>query len=380
MRTWWLISLLAACAALSPAHSAARADDAPPVLEKQDKLTPEDPKDEVMKNSYAKSYSVKFDAGKIYRIDMTSKEVDSFLRLLNPDGNEVASDNDSGGKRNARIVHQVDQAGDYKIIATTFGQPTGPFKLTGAFMLTVNLAGAGDLLEARTKGIAAASITERDAIINELKKHLQDLGPKVSEREVAPAMNVARYLEIAAPKQAVEVYKDYAKLFAASQDQRIAGIARTFEGSARRIALLGNSMELKGTTLDGKEIDLAKLKGKVVLVDFWATWCGPCVAEIPNMKKMYEAYNGRGFEILAVSVDQGKDAPTKFIAERKLPWPCIHDDRAGGKSLSDRYGVMAIPLPILVDREGKVVSMNARGPELERLLEKHIGPLEKATN
>jgi thiol-disulfide isomerase/thioredoxin len=358
----------------------ARAGDAPPVLQKQDKLTPEDSKDEVMKNSYAKSYSVKFEAGKTYRIDMISKEVDSFLRLLNPDGNEVASDDDSGGQRNARIVYKVDQAGDYKIIATTFGQPTGPFKLTGAFTLTVNLAGAADLLEARAKGIAAASITERDAIINDLKQHLKDVGPKISNREAALAMNVTQYLERAAPKQAVEVYKDYAKLFAASQDQRIAGIARTFEGCARRIGLVGNSMEVKGTTLDGKEIDLAKLKGKVVLVDFWATWCGPCIGEIPNMKKMYDAYNSRGFEILAVSVDNGKDAPTKFVVERKLPWPCIHDDRTGGKSLSEHYGVMSIPLPILVDRDGKVVSLNARGAELERLLEKHIGPLEKATN
>lgn len=380
MRKLWLTSLLTACAVLLAATSSARADDAEPVLKKQDKLTPEDPKDEVMKNSYTKTYTVKLEAGKTYRIDMTSKEVDSLLRLLNPDGGQVALDDDGGGYPNARIVYKADQAGDYKIVATTFGQPMRPFKLTGAFTLTVNLAGAADLLEARAKGIATASIAERNATINDLKKHLKELGPKVSNREVGLAMNVTQYLERAAPKQAVEVYKDYGKLLAASEDQRVAGIARMFDGCARRIALLGNSMELKGTTLDGKEIDLAKLKGKVVLVDFWATWCGPCVAEIPNMKKMYEAYNGRGFEILGVSVDNGKDAPTKFIAERKLPWPCIHDDRAGGKSLSDHYGVMAIPLPILVDREGKVVSMNARGPELERLLEKHIGPMEKATN
>jgi AhpC/TSA family len=330
----WLTSLLTAGAVLLAATSAARADDAPAVLKKEDKLTPEDPKDEVMKNSYAKTYTVKFDAGKTYRIDMTSKEVDSLLRLLNPDGNQVALDDDGGGYPNARIVYKTDQAGDYKIIATTFGQPMGQFKLTGAFTLTVNLAGAADLLEARAKGIATATIAERNATIDDLKKHLKELGPKVSNREVGLAMNVARFLENTAPKQAVEVYKDYGKLFAASDDQRVAGIARMFDGCARRIGLLGNSMEVKGTTLDGKEIDLAKLKGKVVLVDFWATWCGPCVAEIPNMKKMYEAYNGRGFEILAVSVDNGKDAPTKFIAERKLPWPCIHDDRAGGKSWS----------------------------------------------
>src|SRR5205814_1794879 len=136
------------------------------------------------------------------------------------------------------------------------------------------------------------------------------------------------------------------------------------------LTLVGNTMEVKGKTLDGKDFDLGNLKGKVVLVDFWATWCGPCVAEIPNIKKLYEKYNPQGFEVIGISLDNGAEAPKKFMEKEEMPWPCIFDgigkDTAG---LADQYGVTSIPLAILVDRKGRVVSMRARGPELTRLLE-----------
>ena len=82
-------------------------------------------------------------------------------------------------------------------------------------------------------------------------------------------------------------------------------------------------MEITGTLLDGEPVDWESYRGKVVLVDFWATWCGPCRAEIPNVLEMYEAYHDKGFDVLGVSLDATPEAAEKYVAENKLPWSSI---------------------------------------------------------
>jgi thiol-disulfide isomerase/thioredoxin len=162
-------------------------------------------------------------------------------------------------------------------------------------------------------------------------------------------------------------------------------MGKVLEGAGRRVDLPGKEIIVKGTTLEGKDFSWSPYKGKVVLVDFWATWCGPCIAEIPNIKKMHEAYHDKGFEVVAISLDSnrnenpGREKAIKYMENKKLPWVCLFDEDPGkgNAPLAQFYGIFSIPQAILVDRDGKVVSMNARGAELERLLEKHIGPREK---
>ena len=107
-------------------------------------------------------------------------------------------------------------------------------------------------------------------------------------------------------------------------------------------------------TFDGKKIELAKLKGKVVLVNFWATWCGPCRREIPDFLEAYAKYREKGFEIIGISLDQGGwDVVKPYMERTKITYPVVIDDG----SLAQKYGALPyIPVTILVDRKGNILS------------------------
>ena len=124
----------------------------------------------------------------------------------------------------------------------------------------------------------------------------------------------------------------------------------------------------------GKPLSIAGYKGKVVLVDFWATWCGPCVAELPNVLKTYEKFHGKGFEIVGISLDKDEQALGAFTKKRSMPWQQYFDGKGWENKLAEKYGVLSIPATFLLDGEGKIIARDLRGEALEaevaKLLEK----------
>ena len=124
---------------------------------------------------------------------------------------------------------------------------------------------------------------------------------------------------------------------------------------------------MEGT--DGKELRLSDLRGKVVLIDFWASWCGPCRRENPHVVSLYHRFHDKGFEIFSVSLDNNRDAWLKAIKDDGLVWPYHVSDLRGWQSAAGRlYGINSVPATVLVDRQGNILARNLRGQDLDNKL------------
>lgn len=134
-------------------------------------------------------------------------------------------------------------------------------------------------------------------------------------------------------------------------------------------ALVGKPLPLSGYTVGGGPLEMANYQGKVVLVDFWATWCGPCRAEIPNIMQNWNKYHDDGFEVIAISLDQDREALRTFLGQEQPPWTVVEDKHPRNKQpMGVKYGIRGIPAFILLGRDGRVAAVNCRGPRLGREL------------
>ena len=166
-------------------------------------------------------------------------------------------------------------------------------------------------------------------------------------------------------------------LLRASDDPGVAKRLPLLEGLSRRLNLPGNKLELSGKFLDGTELDWASYRGKVVLVDYWATWCGPCRAEVPNVLENYQKYRDKGFEVVGVCLDEKRGAAEEYVTQSNIPWPSLFDDASDQTGwqhpMAVKYGITGIPTAILVDQQGHVVNMQARGERLSAALQQLLG-------
>jgi thiol-disulfide isomerase/thioredoxin len=150
-------------------------------------------------------------------------------------------------------------------------------------------------------------------------------------------------------------------------------------------------IELAFTAVDGRKVDLRDLRGKVVLVEFWATWCAPCKEEIPNIKKLYAAYNGKGFEVVGITLENARlaDADTMiereqklakarqtlvdFTAKHEMPWPQYFDGKYRQNTIALDYLINSIPAMFLIGKDGRIITTHVRGPQLEAAVTAALG-------
>ena len=127
----------------------------------------------------------------------------------------------------------------------------------------------------------------------------------------------------------------------------------------KRFARLGQPLAFKFTALDGREVDLEGMRGKVVLIDCWATWCPPCLREMPRVKAAYDRFHSKGFEVVGISSDDDREALEKFVKENRIPWPQYFDGKGELNAFALKFDVGGIPTIWLLDRKGVLRDLNA---------------------
>ena len=266
--------------------------------------------------------------------------------------------------------------------------------LLSAFVMSISTSGAADNSSAKTE--LQALVTKIQVKLQEGKKTEKDLEEDLkgfdailAQRKDEKTDDVAQvllmkaklYIEIIDdPAKGTELLKQLKRDFPETTqgkkaDKVIADLAKGEEGKKiQRGLVVGTKFPdfaVKDTA--GKPLSVANYKGKVVLVDFWATWCGPCVAELPNVLKTYEKHHGKGFEIIGISLDQDAAKLAAFTKQKNMPWQQFFDGKGWGNELAVKYGVHSIPATYLLDAQGNIAAKDLRGEALEAQVAKMLG-------
>jgi thiol-disulfide isomerase/thioredoxin len=248
-----------------------------------------------------------------------------------------------------------------------------------AFTVDTNSVTAGliDLVARINSKLEQHQRTESD-LSGELKE-FDDLlakhkGEEAEDLAQVLAMKGGLYLQVLdQPDKAAEVLKQIKRDFPKTKiGQHADGILEIIAQQAEMkkiqdfLAVGRQFPDFAETDLAGKPLSVATFKGKVVMLDFWATWCGPCRAELPNVLEVYQKHHQDGFEIIGISLDEDRARLESFIKDKSMTWPQFFDGKKGKNKLAVKYGVNSIPTTYLLDGEGKIIGKDLSAEALEK--------------
>ena len=251
-------------------------------------------------------------------------------------------------------------------VAADAGNPTNELKTVVAKINADIQAGK------RTEAALADDIKEFDALLAEHKGEMTDAVAQIlymkallysevlGDATKADALMSQLKSEFKGTEFVRMLEKNEAQEAAAKQAQQSLNVGATFPA-------------FHETDLNGKPLSISGCQGKVVLIDFWATWCPPCRAELPFVIAAYKKYHDQGFEIIGVSLDQDKTTLENFLRQNGMTWPQFFDGRGWGNKLAMKYGVESIPATYLLDGSGKIIAKDLRGEALETAVAQALG-------
>ena len=219
------------------------------------------------------------------------------------------------------------------------------------------------------------------AIASELEKQMDAVYGQVAEMQIKyldenPASYIAPYIvqSIHYGKEAEEIEELLAKLDPSLEPTTLVANMKRRVEVLKSVAVGKMAPDFTQADPEGNPVSLSSFRGTYLLLDFWASWCGPCRRENPNVVAVYEEFHDKGFDILGVSLDNSRDRWLQAIEVDKLTWTHVSELNYWSNSAISLYGISSIPSNLLLDPEGKIIAKNLRGEDLHAELRKHLNP------